>query len=76
MRTCYFCKGPVHRRSIEYMGKKSNGYYLVKDVDAEVCDNCGETYLGPESVELIDSAWERITEAREHLQVPVVHGSD
>ena len=74
MKTCYFCKGPVRRRTIEYMGKKPSGYYLVKDVEAEVCENCGETYLSPESVQRIESAWDRIAEAQEHLQVPVVYG--
>ena len=74
MKTCYFCRGPVHRRTIEYMGRRPSGYYLVKDVEAEVCEHCGETYLSPESVQHIESAWDRIVEPQEHLRIPGVYG--
>jgi len=75
MKTCYFCKGPVYRQTIEYVGRRPSGYYLVKNVEAEVCETCGETYLSPESVQHIEFALDRVVEAREYLQVPVVYSS-
>jgi YgiT-type zinc finger domain-containing protein len=46
--------------------------YIVTDVPAEVCPQCGERYLSPETVDAIQALIES-GEARETRQVPVYH---
>lgn len=72
MKTCYFCKGPVVRQRIDYMTKSPEGYTLVKDLDAEVCTQCGEIFLDVAASESIDRAIESRGESNERLEVAVI----
>ncbi len=54
MKTCYFCKGPRHRRRIEHMHDWGGERYLIRNVRAEVCGQCGEAFLAPATLKEID----------------------
>ena len=54
MKTCYYCKGPLLRRRIEHMHEWGGERFLIKNVQAEVCDQCGEAFLAPATVKEID----------------------
>ena len=45
---------------------------LFKQTPAEVCKQCGETYLKPEVVEVFDKATSRLDRIKQAIQVPVM----
>ena len=54
MKTCFYCKGPLRRRRIEHMHEWGGQRYLIKNVQAEVCSQCGEAFLAPATLKEID----------------------
>jgi YgiT-type zinc finger domain-containing protein len=54
MKTCYFCKAPLRVRRIEHMPEWGGERFLLRNVRAEVCGQCGEVFLGPQTLREID----------------------
>ena len=54
MKTCYFCKGPLRVRRIEHMHEWGGERFLIRNVAAEVCSQCGEVFLAPRTLKEID----------------------
>lgn len=54
MKTCYYCKGPLRRRRIEHMHHWDGQRFLIRNVQAEVCVQCGEAFLSPPTLKEID----------------------
>lgn len=49
MTTCVICKtGQLHPGTTSVMLERGGATVLVKNVPAEVCDNCGEAYTSEE----------------------------
>lgn len=70
MKTCFFCKGPLRVRRIEHMHEWKGKRFLIKNVRAEVCGQCGEAFLGPATLRAID----RVVSTgrpKEHVSVAV-----
>jgi YgiT-type zinc finger domain-containing protein len=72
MERCYFCRGPVVQQRIEHLHRWEGRIFLIKDLLADVCEQCGETYLDPEVLERIDQAVSQSAMATEFIQVPVL----
>lgn len=51
MKKCYFCKGKIVEKKIAHLHSWQNKLILFKQTPAEVCKQCGETYLKPEVIE-------------------------
>ena len=71
MDQCYFCKGTVQERAIRHVHQWGEKVFIFKNVPAEVCLQCGETYLGPEALEKMDRVVENLPEPDEISPVPV-----
>ena len=71
MDRCYFCKGRVERKAIRHVHQWGERVFIFKNVPAEVCAQCGETYLGPEALEKMDRVAAGPLEPEEVTQVPV-----
>jgi YgiT-type zinc finger domain-containing protein len=71
MDRCYFCRGRVERKVIRHVHQWRERVFIFKNVPAEVCTQCGETYLGPEALEKMDRVVAGATEPEEVTQVPV-----
>ncbi len=54
MKTCYWCKGPLKRQRIEHMHEWAGQRFLIRNVSAEVCTQCGEAFLSPSTLKAID----------------------
>ena len=54
MKACYFCKGPLRVRRIEHVHEWGGERFLIRNVRAEVCGQCGEIFLGPSTLKEID----------------------
>jgi YgiT-type zinc finger domain-containing protein len=70
MKTCYYCKGPLRRRRIEHMHSWRGQHFLIKNVGAEVCVQCGEAFLAPATLKEIDRVVNR-ERPQSHLKVAV-----
>jgi uncharacterized OB-fold protein len=44
----------------------------LKELPAEVCENCGEIYFGPEALNLMDDTVKEKMPVIETIQIPVV----
>ena len=72
MERCYFCRGPVVQKRIEHLHRWEGRIFLITDLLADVCEQCGETYLDPEVLERIDQAVSQSGMATEFIKVPVL----
>jgi YgiT-type zinc finger domain-containing protein len=69
---CSVCTATLQKKRITYTQQVGDNIYQVTDVPAEVCPQCAEEYLSPDTVD----ALERITKTRKAertLHVPVYH---
>lgn len=67
---CSVCGAPVRPKRITYLQEKQGELLLVSGVPADVCVQCGEEYLRPETVDAIQTLLES-PQAPETRQVPV-----
>ena len=72
MKTCYFCRGTIRSKKIEHVHRWGHQIFLLKDLPAEVCEDCGEVYFGPEALSLMDEAVTGKIPVVETIQIPVV----
>jgi YgiT-type zinc finger domain-containing protein len=53
---CIVCKnGDTEKKLVNFTGTREGYFVVVKDVEAEVCNNCGEIYYTSESMNFIES---------------------
>ena len=68
---CQICEGHYEQQLIARAYRRDGKVIVVDDVPAEVCKQCGDTLLMPETVELIQSALAKANKTKEFA--PVVH---
>jgi YgiT-type zinc finger domain-containing protein len=71
MDRCYFCRGRVVAEKIEHLHRWGSALLLVKGLPAEVCEECGEVYLPPASLHILDDLTTKHGTPTEFIQVPV-----
>ena len=49
MNECLVCKGKLHERRVMRMQQYGDHWYLIENLPALVCEQCGETYYTPEA---------------------------
>lgn len=72
MNTCPFCKGTVEEKNIEHIHRWGDELYLFEDVRAEVCKQCGEAFLFPETLKAIDTIVREKPKAERTKCIPVI----
>ena len=55
MTTCPFCRAPVEERLVEHVHRWGGELRVLRNVPAEVCVQCGETFFGPDALEAMDA---------------------
>jgi len=72
MKICYFCKGRVTEKLVEFDGKWGPRRVILTDVPAEVCLQCGERYFSPDVSKRMEevATLEQAPDER-YVQVPV-----
>ena len=68
---CQICDGEYEECLIARAYRRDGKVIVVDDVPAEVCNQCGDILLRPETVELIQDALANAEQAEEFA--PVVH---
>jgi YgiT-type zinc finger domain-containing protein len=67
---CSVCGGRLKATRIVYTQVIGDKIYIIEEVPAEVCEQCGEEYLSPDTVDAIQAAIEE-TEPIKKVLVPV-----
>ncbi|HXG20496.1 MAG TPA: type II toxin-antitoxin system MqsA family antitoxin [Methylomirabilota bacterium] len=71
MDRCFSCRGKIKKKAIRHVHQWGERVFIFKNVPAEVCSQCGETYLGPETLEKIDEVVASSPDPEEIIQAPV-----
>ena len=69
---CEFCGGKTTKKKVSRQHWLHGRLYLVENVEAEVCDECGERYFHAKILDAIDRLLEGEHEVKENLQVEVI----
>jgi len=69
---CEFCGGETIKKKVRKQHWLNGKLYLVENVDAEVCRDCGERYFHAKTLDAIDKLLEGKHEVKESLEVEVV----
>jgi YgiT-type zinc finger domain-containing protein len=69
---CEFCGGQTVSRKVRKQHWLEGKLYLVENVEAEVCTECGERYYHATVLDRIDAMLQAEHPVKEHLSVEVV----
>jgi len=69
---CEFCEGQTVGKKVKRQHWLHGKLYIVENVEAEVCSECGERYYHATTLENIDNLLETDHEVKEHMDVEVV----
>ena len=71
MTQCPFCKGPVGPRRVEHIHQWQGEVYILRNVPADVCAQCGEVFFGPDALKDMDAIASKSVEPQSYRSVPV-----
>jgi len=69
---CEFCKGRTIKKKVTKHHSLDGRLYVVENVDAEACPQCGERYFHAKTLDAIDAMLKRKHRVKRKLQVEVV----
>ena len=71
MKECPFCKAPIKDQRIEHVHRWKDKLFILRNVPAEVCTQCGETFFAPDALRAMDEVVTRNQNPEGHRTVPV-----
>ena len=69
---CEFCNGKTTKKKVKKQHWLNGRLYIVENVDAEVCLECGERYFHAKTLDEIDRLLEAEHEVKDRIDVEVV----
>lgn len=69
---CEFCNGETIKKKVRKHHWFRNKLYIVENVEAEVCSQCGERYFHAKILDKIDRLLETKHAVKERINVEVV----
>lgn len=69
---CEFCNGETIKKKVRKHHWFRNKLYIVENVEAEVCSQCGERYFHAKILDEIDRLLETKHAVKERINVEVV----
>jgi len=76
MMKCEFCNSETSRRKVRKQHWFRGKLYIVENVDAEVCDQCGERYFHAKTLDAIDKLIAGDHTVKEVLSVEVLSADE
>ncbi len=67
---CSLCGAKLVTKTIKYTQELDGKIYVVENVPAQVCSQCGEVYLSPDTVDVLQKIINK-GKAKEIINVPV-----
>ena len=72
MIQCEYCAGETVRRRVKKQHWHRGRLYIVEEVDAEVCRECGERYFHSRTLDSLDALIQGDHDVKEVLSVEVL----
>jgi len=69
---CEFCEGETVKKKVRRQHWLNGRLYIVENVEAEVCPECGERYFHATTLDQIDRMLEAAHKVKEEMIVEVV----
>ena len=69
---CEFCGGKTIKKKVKRQHWLHGKLYIVEDVEAEVCSECGERYFHAKTLDELDRFLESTHEVKKCIEVEVV----
>ncbi len=69
---CEFCGGNTNQKKVKRQHWLKGKLYIVEDVDAEVCKECGERYFHAKTLDAVDQYLSAEHTVKAKLNVEVV----
>jgi YgiT-type zinc finger domain-containing protein len=69
---CEFCGGPTRTKSVKRQHWLNKKLYIVENVQAEVCADCGERYFHAKTLDALDEYLSKQHVVKDRLDVEVV----
>ncbi len=69
---CEFCNGQTKKKRVTRQHWFQGDLYIVENVEAEVCRECGERYFHAKTLDRIDHLLQSEHEVKNRLEVEVV----
>jgi len=69
---CEFCGGNTAKKTVKKQHWLKGKLYIIENVEAEVCNQCGERYFHAKTLDAIDRLLESDHEVKDRLNVEVV----
>lgn len=69
---CEFCGGQTAKKKVKRQHWLHGRLYLIENVEAEVCTECGERYFHAKILDEIDNLLVAKHEVKEKLEVEVI----
>ncbi|CAK0782371.1 YgiT-type zinc finger protein [Gammaproteobacteria bacterium] len=69
---CEFCGGETRSRKVKRQHWLKGRFYIIENVDAEVCNECGERYFHATTLDSIDRYLAVEHEVKRQISVEVV----
>jgi YgiT-type zinc finger domain-containing protein len=73
---CEFCNSETHLKKVRKQHWFQGKLYIVENVDAEVCDECGERYFHATTLDAIDKLIAGDHAVKEVLSVEVLSADE
>ncbi|MEK7677243.1 MAG: YgiT-type zinc finger protein [Verrucomicrobiota bacterium] len=70
--TCEFCNGRTSKKKVKKQHWLHGRLYVVENVAAEVCRECGQRYFHAKTLDAVDALLLRRHPIKEKLEVEVV----
>ena len=72
MTRCYFCKGPVQDSCVRIIRERNGKLFVIDNVPAQVCQQCGEEFYRGWVLEEIDRLMDSGESVEREITVPVM----
>jgi YgiT-type zinc finger domain-containing protein len=69
---CEFCKGETIKKKVKKQHWLRGRLYIIENVEAEVCSECGERYYHATTLDELDRILETEHEVKDEILVEVV----
>ncbi len=69
---CEFCKGQTIKKKVKKQHWFKGRLYIIENVEAETCRECGERYYHAKMLDSIDYLLQQDHEVKAHVDVEVV----
>lgn len=69
---CEFCQGKTTKKLVKKQHWLNGKLYIIENVEAEICLECGERYFHAKKLDEIDAVLSKKHKVKEHIDVEVV----